>query len=183
MAKLWKDYDRDIDEKSPGKNTSRLPMATTWLTLLNSKIALIITTLKSCLHEMRGGLRPWRWPDSYSGRVHCFSALRGFRTYEGDCSSGNAGEYRQEQGWFCGPGWVHCGHLFLTKTIALRPTGFCLGSSSMISQIWTRMGNWIRMRFTIGSSLRTMTMHRLRPSIWCMSQIKTRMRCWPRRRF
>ena len=58
VAKLWKDYDRDIDEKSPGKNTSRLPMATTWETLLNSKIALIITTLKSCLHEMRGGLRP-----------------------------------------------------------------------------------------------------------------------------
>lgn len=58
VAKLWKDYDRDIDEKSPGKNTSRPPMATTWETLLISKMAVITTTLKRCLHEMRGGLRP-----------------------------------------------------------------------------------------------------------------------------
>jgi len=121
---------------------------------------------------MRGGLRPWRWPDSYSRRVHCFSTLRGFRTYEGDCSSGNPGGYLQERGWFCGPGWVHCEHLFLTRTIALRQTWFCLGSSSMISQIWTRMGSWTRMRFATGSYLRTMTMHRVSSGIWCMSQIK-----------
>lgn len=160
-------------------------MATTWETLLNSKIALIITPLKKCLHEMRGGLRLQTLTATLQllERDSLLSEPRGVETYEGDCSSGNPGGYRQERGWFCGPGWVHCGHLFLTRTIALRQTGFCLGSSSMISQIWTRMGNWIRMRFTIGSSLRTMTMHRLRPSIWCMSKIKTRMRCWPRRRF